>query len=184
MELVGKHAFLSPSRKNWHSWDDETLLTRRRGYYAKYRGTELHEHAAADIIFGQKYGIMRPRSKTTYNMYVNDAIAYRMRTEQPLYFSPDAFGTADAISFNRNVLRIHDLKTGKTPADMGQLVDYAALFCLDYRHDPHTIHFKLRIYQNNKIFEYEPTGDEVQASIDDYVHKTKVLADHSFDFEV
>lgn len=184
LELVGRHAFLSPSRKYWHSWDDETLIARHDSYYAKYRGTELHEQAAIDILFGEKYGVKRPQSKTTYNMYVNDAIGYRMRPEQPLYYSSEAFGTADAISFNRNVLRIHDLKTGTTPADMSQLIDYAALFCLEYGYDPQDLKFKLRIYQSNEIFELEPTGDEVQASMDDYVHKTRVLADHEFNPEV
>ena len=183
-DLVGKHAFLSPSRKHWHSWDDDTLRARKDSYFARYRGTELHEHAAADILFGEKYGVKRPQSKTTYNMYVNDAIGYRMRPEQVLYYSPDAFGTADAISFKRNLLRIHDLKTGVTPADMSQLIDYAALFCLEYHHDPHEIKFNLRIYQNNEVFEHVPTGDEVQASMDDYIHKAKVAADHEFDFEV
>lgn len=183
-ELAGKHAFLSPSRKHWKNYDDETLVARYESSNAKYRGTELHEHAAIDILFGEKYGVKRPQSKTTYNMYVNDAIGYRMRPEQILYYSPFAFGTADAISFRRGLLRIHDLKTGTIPADMDQLLNYAALFCLEYHHDPNSIKFCLRIYQNNEIFELEPTGDEVKASMDDYIHKSNVLMDHQFDFEV
>ena len=184
LDLVGRHAFLSPSRKHWKNYDDETLIARFESNNAKYRGTEIHEHAAMDILFGEKYGVKRPHNRTTYNMYVNDAIMYRMRPEQVLYYSPFAFGTADAISFKRNLLRIHDLKTGSVPADMDQLVNYAALFCLEYCVDPENIKFNLRIYQNNEIFEVEPTGDEVRASMDAYVHMTMVLEDYQFDFEV
>lgn len=187
-ELAGKHAFLSPSNSAWKNYDDEKLISRFESSSAKYRGTEIHEHAAMDILFGEKYGVKRPSSRTTYNMYVNDAIGYRMRPEQILYYSPFAFGTADAISFRRKLLRIHDLKTGVTPAKMDQLLNYAALFCLEYRYDPTELKFNLRIYQNNEIFEVEPTGDEVQASMDDYVHRSMVLeeyqATHLFDFEV
>jgi len=173
---VGRHAFLSPSNPAWENYDDEKLLTVFESSQARYRGTEIHAHAAEDIIFGQKYGYKRPRSKTTYNMYVNDAIAYRMDVEKVLYYSDDAFGTADAISFRRGVLRIHDLKTGVTPAKMSQLLNYAALFCLEYHYDPHDIKIYLRIYQNDEVVEMEPTGDEVQAKIDNYVHKAMVLS--------
>ena len=40
-------------------------------------------------------------------------------------YSERFFGTADAISFRNNVLRIHDLKTGKGPVHMEQLEVYA-----------------------------------------------------------
>lgn len=183
-ELEGRHAFLSPSRKHWKNYDDETLVARFESSNAKYRGTEIHEHAAMDILFGEKYGIKRPQTKTTYNMFVNDAIGYKMRPEQILYYSPFAFGTADAISFNRRVLRIHDLKTGAVPADMDQLYNYAALFCLEYGYNPEDLTFKLRIYQNDKIFEDQPTGDEIRMTMDAYVHKSMILADYQFEYEV
>lgn len=85
-----------------------------------------------------------------------------MTPEQPLYFSDNCFGTADAISFRKNELRIHDLKTGSTPANLKQLEIYAALFCLEYNKDPTSIKIVLRIYQNNEIFEEEPEGSVIQ----------------------
>lgn len=174
-DLVGRHAFLSPSNPSWHNYDDEKLLERHETFYAKERGTEIHAHAADDILFGEKYGFKRPKSKTTYNMYVNDAIGYRMKPEQPLYFSEHCFGTVDAIGFANNTLRIHDLKTGSTPAHMEQLLTYAALFCLEYRYDPFDISVVLRIYQNNEIVEMHPTGDDIRAYMDEIVHKTEVI---------
>jgi hypothetical protein len=114
-----------------------------------------------------------PKSETTLNKYINDAIGYKMKPEQILYYSKHAFGTADSISFRRNVLRIHDLKTGEKPAYkedketgeyiLEQLEIYAALFCLQYGEKlgfvPEDIKFILSIYQNNDIFtEYaDPT---------------------------
>lgn len=183
-DLVGRHAFLSPSNRSWHNYDDEKLVARFDSAGAKMRGTEIHEQAAADIWFGLKYGVKRPQSKTTYNMYVNDAIGYRMRPEQPLYYSDYCFGTADAISFNRKTLRIHDLKTGATVAHMEQLLTYAALFCLEYHVDPMDIRFILRIYQNNEIIEMQPTGDEIRPYMDEIVHKTITLADYEDNLEV
>lgn len=183
-ELVGKHSFLSPSNRSWHNYDDEKLVERFDSFGAKTRGTEIHEQAARDIRFGLKYGVKRPQSKTTYNMYVNDAIGYRMRAEQPLYFSDYCFGTADTISFNRKILRIHDLKTGMTPAHMEQLYTYAALFCLEYGVNPLDIRFILRIYQNNEIIESQPTGDEIRVYMDEIVHKTITLADYEDSLEV
>lgn len=183
-DLVGRHAFLSPSNPSWHNYDDEKLVARFETFDAKERGTEIHAHAASDILFGEKYGFKRPKSRTTYNMYVNDAIGYRMKPEQPLYFSDVCFGTADAISFSNGVLRIHDLKTGTSPTHMEQLITYAALFCLEYRYDPYDLTFVLRIYQDNDILEARPTGDEVRAYMDEIVHKTMVLSDFEENPEV
>ena len=36
------------------------------------------------------------------------------------------------MKFNK-ILRIHDYKSGITPAKMDQLMIYAALFCLEYK---------------------------------------------------
>lgn len=183
-DLVGRHAFLGPSNPSWHNYDDEKLIARYETFDAKERGTDIHAHAASDILFGQKYGYKRPRSKTTYNMYVNDAISFGMRPEQPLYFSDECFGTVDAISLTGNVLRIHDLKTGTTPAHMEQLITYAALFCLEYRYNPYDLIFILRIYQDDKIVEANPTGDEIRAYMDEIVHKVTVLSDYEENREV
>ena len=97
-----------------------------------------------------------PKSQKTLNEYVNDAIGYRMHPEQVLYFSEWCFGTADAISFRNNFLRIHDLKTGKERAHIEQLRIYAALFCLEYRVSPADIKIELRIYQSDEVIIDEP----------------------------
>lgn len=75
-----------------------------------------------------------------------------MSTEVVLYYSDRFFGTADSISFRNGVLRIHDLKTGKTPVHMDQLMVYAALFCLEYKIKPGDIDFELRIYQMMRFY--------------------------------
>ena len=111
---------------------------------AAQRGTVLHDFACQCIKLGQKL----PRSRKTLNMYVNDAINYKMTPEQILYFSPNCFGTADAIVFTNDLLRIHDYKSGVTPAHIEQLRIYAALFCLEYHVEPFDIDMRLRIYQN------------------------------------
>lgn len=87
----------------------------------------------------------------------------------------DFSGTADAISFRNNFLRIHDLKTGKRPAHMEQLEIYAALFCLEYKIKPEDIHIELRIYQNDDIEIFEPTSDEINNIINKIKHLNKVL---------
>jgi hypothetical protein len=121
---------------------------------AAQKGTELHLFASEAI----RLGIKLPRSSKTLNQYVNDAIGFRMSPEQILYYSNNAFGTADAISFRNNILRIHDLKTGVTLGSPHQLEVYAALFCLEYGVKPFDIEMDLRIYQNDDIerFDTEP----------------------------
>lgn len=94
-------------------------------------------------------------------MYVNDAIAYKMAVEQSLYYSDNCFGTADAISFRRRKLRIHDLKTGITSTSFSQLEVYAALFCLEYSHSPYEIDIELRIYQNDKVLVHDANPDDI-----------------------
>ena len=87
----------------------------------------------------------------------------------------DFSGTADAISFRNNFLRIHDLKTGKRPAHIEQLKIYAALFCLEYKIKPEDIQIELRIYQNDDIEIDEPTSDEINNIIDKIKHLDKIL---------
>lgn len=149
--LAGKHAFLSPSKASWLRYEDEKLDLVYRAHRADIRGTQLHAFAAMAIQLGQKM----PETEQTLNAYVNDALGFRMKPEQTLYYSDNAFGSADAISFWDNVLRIHDLKTGTTPTSFDQLLIYAALFCLEYRHDPLKIRAILRIYQNDQVKELE-----------------------------
>ena len=156
-ELEGLHAFLSASQYHWLNYDLEKLESVYRNHVATLRGTELHEFASKAI----KLGIRLKATKTTLNMFVNHAIDYAMNSEQVLYYSNNCFGTADAISFRNNMLRIHDLKTGKTPASMNQLMIYAALFCLEYSVKPEDIKMELRIYQSDIIAVCEPSPDEI-----------------------
>ena len=108
--------------------------------------------------------------------YVNDAIGYKMSTEVVLYYSPRFFGTADSISFRHNFLRIHDLKTGKTPVHMEQLLVYAALFCLEYKVKPCELDgIELRIYQNDDILVIEPTAEDILPIMDRIVYLDKML---------
>ena len=157
-ELAGKHAFLSPSQYHWLNYNEQKLIDVYKNMQAKMRGTEYHSVAAKLIEFGWKL----PRNHKTVNWYVNDAIGYRMTPEQPLYFSDNCFGTADAISFDGELLRIHDLKTGATPANMAQLRVYAAIFCLEYGYSPEKISIELRIYQNDERIIEIPDSNEIR----------------------
>ena len=161
-ELAGKHAFLSASKYHWVNYDDEKLDRAFVTAMAAQRGTELHA-LAHELI---RLGVKLPRNTKSLNMYVNDAIGYRMTSEQILYYSENCFGTADTIAFRRNKLRIHDLKTGVTPTSERQLEIYAALFCLEYRFKPFDIETELRIYQNDEVRIYEADPDVIAHIID------------------
>ena len=169
--IKGSHAFLAPSSPYWLNYSEEKLIERWRNAKAAERGTILHDWAAQTISLGQKL----PRSQRTINMYVNDALGYRMTPEVPLYFSDNCFGTTDAIAFNKNTLRISDLKTGISPVHMEQLEIYAALFCLEYHIKPIDIHTELRIYQNDEILLHEPDGYDIEAIIDRIKDSDKIL---------
>ena len=151
-ELEGKHAFLSPSKYHWINYDDDKFDATYRTQLAAARGTRLHALAMEHILLGVKL----PRTTQTLDAYVNDAIGYRMTPELTLYYSPFCFGQVDALCFRKNVLRIHDLKTGVTKASFKQLMVYAALFCLEYDVKPGQIDIELRIYQNDEVSVYVP----------------------------
>ena len=108
LRLIGSHAFLGASKYHWINYDDRRLKESYKNFLAAAKGTELHEFAATCIRLKQKL----PRSTKTLNSYVNDAIQFRMTPEQVLFYSENCYGTADSISFEDNLLRIHDLKTG------------------------------------------------------------------------
>ena len=163
--VSGRHAFLSPSQYHWLNYDKEKLEERYFNSQARQRGIELHEFASQAIKLGRKL----PKNKDTVNMFVNDAVGYSMQSEQPLYFSENCFGTADAISFRKNTLRVHDLKTGDGPTSMLQLYVYAALFCLEYEYDPADISIILVIYQSNEKVECIPEAQEIQDVMDKIV---------------
>ena len=98
-----------------------------------------------------------------------------MSPEQVLYYSDNCFGTADAISFRNGLLRIHDLKTGITPAHMEQLYIYAALFCLEYKIKPSEIDMETRIYQTDDILVENPTAEIVLPIMDKIITFDKVI---------
>lgn len=170
-KLIGQHAFLGASKYQWLNYDSARIVDAYMNAQAKEKGTRLHAFAAECIMLKQKL----PKSKKTLNAYVNDAIGFRMLPEQVLFYSGNCFGTADAISFNDNLLRIHDLKTGAIPAHMEQLFIYDALFCLEYRINPKDILFENRIYQNDDILVEVPTFEVIDPIIDKIVEFDKII---------
>jgi len=164
--LVGEHAFLSASNYHWLNYDIDKLTDRYLKHLAVQRGTDLHDYAARAI----RLGVKQAKSKQTVCLYINDAIGFSMTPEQPLYYSPNCFGTADAISFSKNFLRIHDLKTGETDTSFNQLKVYAALFCLEYHYKPEELNgIELRIYQNNDVRVLNPEAIDIQRIMDTIV---------------
>ena len=156
-ELIGKHAFLSPSSYHWLNYNDQKLEARFIAATAAKRGSDLHalDHEAIRL------GIKLSRSNKALSTYVNDAIGYKMSCEQMLFYSNNCFGTPDTISFRRGKLRIHDLKTGMIVASEQQLEVYAAIFCLEYAIDPFEIEIELRIYQREDIRVYQPFPERI-----------------------
>lgn len=169
--LEGKHAFLGASKYHWINYDADKVADSYSRFLAVQKGTELHDFAAQCIKLGQKL----PRSKKTLNMYVNDAIGFKMTPEQVLYYSENCFGTADSISFRNGLLRIHDLKTGVIPAHMEQLMIYAALFCLEYKVKPSEIDMELRLYQSDNVFYHNPTAEDIVPIIDKIISFDKII---------
>lgn len=169
--LIDQHAFLGASKYHWLNYDENKVVDTYLKMLAIQRGTELHEFAAQCIKLGQKL----PKSEKTLNRYVNDAIGYKMTPEQVLYYSDNCFGTTDAIAFRGDFLRIHDLKTGETPAHMEQLYIYAALFCLEYKIKPASIGIETRIYQSNDILIDNPTSEIIVPIMDKIITFDKVI---------
>ena len=172
LNLEGLHAPFSPSQPSWLRYDDDKVIDVYANKKAAERGTRLHAWAKDTIDLGMK----QPRSKRTICAYINDAIGFKMSTEVVLFYSERFFGTADSISFRNNLLRIHDLKTGKTAVKMEQLEIYAALFCLEYKIKPGEIDMELRIYQNDEIVVHNPTAEDILPIMDKIVHLDKLLS--------
>ena len=193
-ELRGRHSLLAPSQSATWMHDDyteEQLFNRFQSRYAQDIGTYLHE--LAEILIRENVKLRKtdknivlihliqkgiPRAAidvdrlySNFMNYVNDAIGFRLTPEQPLYYSDNCFGTADAISFRNKFLRVHDYKSGKTPAKMEQLLCYAALFCLEYDVQPTSLEgCELRIYQNDEVIFHNPTPDEI-------IHAMEIVVD-------
>ena len=200
LELEGRHAILSPSKHYWLNYDDEGLMRNYISSFATEIGTLVHEYASDRIRFRLPMDVNNEEAKNSllvfllkngipfrvidldrifYNLvpYINDAIGYKMESEIQLKYSDLCFGTADAIGVRRNWLRIHDLKTGQTPASMDQLLCYAGLFFLEYKRDyrPQTMKTELRIYQNQEILISQPSSEEIKAVMDKIIHGDSVL---------
>ena len=169
--LEGLHAPFGASKSSWLRYNDEKVVEVYQNMRAAEIGTRLHEWAKQTIDLG----IKQPRSKKTIYSYINDAIGFKMNTEVVLFYSERFFGTADAISFRDNFLRIHDLKTGVRPVHIEQLEIYAALFCLEYKIKPTNIKIELRIYQNDEVLVYEPSPEDIVAIMDKIIHLNKLL---------
>ena len=204
-ELEGRHARLSPSSWRWLNDDEESFIKRLCSQYLADIGTILHDIARKHIkhrIKLNKYDkknvmlelvergipafvvdtINFDAMYDNFMRYVNDSIAFKMAPEVVLYLSNNCFGTTDAIKFDEETrfLRIHDYKSGTTPAHVEQTLIYAALFCLEYGIKPSSLSgSELRIYQGEEPIIYEPTADEITMVIntiitrDNFMHKMR-----------
>ncbi len=171
--LEGLHAPFSPSQSSWLRYSDDKAMEVYFNRKASEMGTRLHAWAKQTIDLG----IKQPRSRKSIYAYVNDAIGFKMSTEVVLYYSDRFFGTADAISYRKGFLRIHDLKTGKGPVHMEQLLVYAALFCLEYNIKPGELTgCELRIYQHDDEPDiFNPTAEDILPVMDKIKHLDKLL---------
>lgn len=169
--LEGQHAFLGASKYHWINYDEAKVAESYSKFMATQKGTILHAFAAQCILLGQKL----PKSQKTLNMYVNDAIGFKMTPEQILYYSDNCFGTADTISFRNRFLRVHDYKSGMVPAHMEQLFVYVALFCLEYKVKPADIDIETRLYQSDDILIANPTAEDIVPIMDKIITFDKII---------
>ena len=198
-ELEGKHAILSPSKHYWINYDDDALMRNYIASYATDVGTLVHEYARDRIKYRLPLEDCAPEKNALlafllknfipfrvidldrifYNLvpYVNDAIGFKLESEVVLKYSDLCFGTADAIGVRRGMLRLHDLKTGVSPASMDQLLLYAGLFFHEYKRDyrPTTMKVELRIYQNQEVLIHSPSCDEIKDIMEKIVHGDMVI---------
>lgn len=172
LNLEGQHAFLGASKYHWINYDETKVADAYSKFLATVKGTQLHEFAAQCIRLGQKL----PKSQKTLNLYVNDAIGFKMTPELILFYSANCFGTTDAICFRNRLLRIHDYKSGVIPAHMEQLEIYAALFCLEYKIKPSEIDIELRLYQSDDIQIETPTAEDIVPIIDKIITFDKLIS--------
>lgn len=178
LRLQGEHAFLSPSQYHWINYTPERLMDRWTTTQASMFGTEQHEYAMREIQAGRK-----SRMVGTVGLYINHAIEFGMECEQLLFYSENCFGTADAISFKRKKLRIHDLKTGVIPGSVHQLEVYAAIFCLEYGIDPFDIKMEFRIYQADKIITFDGDPEDIKQIMDTIVEFDKLISHRKLEEE-
>lgn len=165
------HAFLGASKGHWLNYDADKLKSVYNNELKKREGTELHE-LASNLI---KKRIKTANLKKAFNMFVNDAIGFGMESEVILFYSNNAFGTADAISFKDGLLRIHDLKTGVHKVTHRQLDIYTAFFCLEYGVDPYKIKVEERIYQGRDILVNIPAPEDIDFIMNKIIDFDKIL---------
>lgn len=170
--LEGQHAFLSPSQYHWINYDEEKLRFRYKALRAALEGVEQHRYAAICI----EEGIVQDDEKTTVGLYINQCLQYKMSAEVVLFYSPNAFGTVDAIAYRHRRLRISDLKTGVSRVSEHQLEVYAALFCLEYEIDPFSMRgIELRIYQDGKVRVYDADPYFIKEIMDKIVKFDEII---------
>jgi hypothetical protein len=173
LRFQGEHAFLSPSNYHWINYTPNRLSERWTTARAAAWGTAQHEYAMQEIRAGRLSDHVG-----TLGMYINDCIRYRMTPEQMLFYSENCFGTADAIAFRYNKLRISDLKSGVVKGSVHQLEVYAAIFCLEYDKDPFGIGIELRIYQDDEVLVYDADPEDIMLimeKIQDFDHQIETL---------
>ena len=178
--LEGLHAPFPASQSAWIRYDDEKARETYERRKSAELGSRLHAWAKETIDLG----IKQPKSNKTLYAYVNDAIGFKMSTEIVLFYSDRFFGTADAISFRknpktgRNILRIHDLKTGVVgdpDKQFEQLKVYAALFCLEYKFGPEDIDISLGVYKKDEVAFCEPAPEDIAYIMTRIIHLDKLL---------
>lgn len=168
------HSIFPASSYHWLNYSLDKMIAVYQKKTAQELGTKLHSLAA--MLIENKQPL--PNVQKTLNMYVNDAILYSMVPEKQLYYSEEFRGTADAVTVDNGILRIHDLKTGTTKASIHQLEIYAALFCLDCGCTPGDFDkIELRIYQNNEIIVGTPDVDVIVPIIDKIITVDKLIRD-------
>ena len=172
------HSFASGNIKAYESYDEENLDDVRKGFRNYVRGRyplDQDKTASLACMFLDNMRYVPEESWLSVAQFINDGCQYKMNSEQPLWYSDNAFGTTDAISFYRNKLRIHDLKTGDTPAKLMQLNIYAALFCLEYHKQPDQIKIELAIYQFGNVTKESPDPKDIRDLMDLIVEDDRVL---------
>lgn len=202
-ELKGRHAYLGASKYAWLNYDDDKLKSSYASSFAQAIGTSIHE-LAANLISHRRKINKRDRNLILYKLeqdyipasvvdtnyilnnlipYVSDAIDFGMETEVGLKYSEVCFGTTDAIQYyeKERLLRIHDLKTGTTPAHMEQLQIYEALFFLEYGDQlgivPKDIDCELRIYQGGEIVSFTPDPKDTEDIMEKAIHGDLIVTD-------
>lgn len=139
---------------------------------AALEGVEQHRYAAICI----EEGLFQDDERTTVGLYINQCLQYKMHAEVVLFYSPNSFGTVDAIAYRHRILRISDLKTGVSRTSEHQLEVYAALFCLEYKVDPFDLRgIELRIYQDGAVRLYHGDPHFIKAIMDKIVKFDKII---------